>query len=147
MFFLMSNNPPDTPENLPSGAERTTKGIPSVAQTPSNKEIKSIASNPRPSFFRRSLVLGGVSVGLCLPLVLIWLTIAGRSQRAEEAQREVRSSWGGDSFLAGPFLVVPYQTQVAGPGDGGWLGPSDQRRIPSSPPVVAWWFSCRPSPL
>ncbi len=62
----------------------------------------------RNTFLIKILLLGLVTLGLLIPLVMANSLISERKQNSEDAISEVARAWGGDQFLVGPMLQIPY---------------------------------------
>nr|MBP7274966.1 cell envelope integrity protein CreD [Kiritimatiellia bacterium] len=60
----------------------------------------------------RLLIIGGLTVALMIPLMLVYGVLAERKIRQREAVGNITSSWGGDQMIVGPVLVVPYTYTV-----------------------------------
>ena len=43
-----------------------------------------------------------------IPLLFIQKLISNRSYHQNAVQREIVNSWGGENFLAGPYLIIPF---------------------------------------
>lgn len=70
---------------------------------------------PKNTFWKFAL-MGLISLLLLIPLAMVKDLIRERSNRAQEASKEVAGSWGGVQVLEGPALVFSY-TQTTGEGD------------------------------
>lgn len=73
-------------------------------ETPENKK--------ETSFFQsntaKMIMVGLLTLILLIPLEFVKNLIAERSQRQEEVIGEINDKWGGNVFLYGPILKVPY---------------------------------------
>ncbi|WP_061247373.1 cell envelope integrity protein CreD [Leptospira noguchii] len=58
----------------------------------------------------RILILGIMLGLLLIPINLVGSLVFERQERAGEVVGEMSSQWGGKQVVAGPFLVIPYQT-------------------------------------
>ena len=66
----------------------------------------------RDSALFRLTVIGVLVLALLIPLAMIRGLVFERAARQGEAATEIAGTWGGGQTLAGPVLVVPYQTHV-----------------------------------
>ena len=60
----------------------------------------------------RLLIIGGLTVALMIPLMMVYGVLSERKSRQREAVDSITASWGGDQMIAGPVLVVPYRYTV-----------------------------------
>lgn len=66
--------------------------------------IRQLLRSPGFKFF----VIAALILLLTIPLILVWLIIEERSQRANTVAAQIASEWGKTQRINGPFLVVPY---------------------------------------
>jgi len=50
---------------------------------------------------------------LAIPIFASWLLVYDRQQQSETARSSIVTGWGGPQTLAGPTLIVPYETTVS----------------------------------
>src|SRR5690606_31660119 len=60
----------------------------------------------------KALIIGGLTLLLMIPAMLVQNLIEERQMRQQEAVAEVSSKWAGSQNLSGPFLIVPYKKTV-----------------------------------
>lgn len=70
------------------------------------------AKQQRNSFLIKILLLGLVTLGLLIPLLMANGLITERKRNSEEAISEVARAWGGEQLLVGPMIQIPYQQGV-----------------------------------
>jgi len=62
------------------------------------------------------LVTVGVLIFICLvPSLFVWVLLAERTGRHDEAKQEITSKWGSSQIIAGPILSVPYYSRTTDP--------------------------------
>lgn len=66
--------------------------------------IRQFLSSPGFKFF----LIAGLILLLTIPLLLVWVLVEERSQRASGVATQIAQEWGGTQTINGPFLVVPY---------------------------------------
>lgn len=66
----------------------------------------------------RVLFIGGLVLLLLVPMGMVRSLIRERSHMYEQAETEVRASWGGGQLLAGPILTLPDDKPL--PNNAGW---------------------------
>ena len=64
----------------------------------------------RSSAIARLVVMGILTVGLLLPLTMVYSVVSERASRRNEAVAEVSHTWGGQQIVGGPVLSIPYTT-------------------------------------
>lgn len=57
------------------------------------------------------LLIGGLSIALMIPLILIDGLITERSQYRYQVENEIANTWSGTQTVVGPVLAVPYQVR------------------------------------
>ncbi len=60
----------------------------------------------------RLLIIGGLTLALMVPLMLVYGALSERRGRQTEAITSITSSWGRDQAITGPVLIVPYRYTV-----------------------------------
>jgi inner membrane protein len=63
----------------------------------------------RTSAMARLVVMGGLLLGMLIPLQMIQSVVSERTTRRDAALQEIGSTWGGFQTIAGPVLIVPYR--------------------------------------
>ena len=57
------------------------------------------------------LFIVGILVIVCVvPSFFVWILLKERTNRQDEARREITSKWGSNEIIAGPILSLPYDT-------------------------------------
>lgn len=55
------------------------------------------------------LLTVGVLIFICLvPSFFVWILLAERTNRQDEAKKDITSKWGSSQIIAGPILSLPY---------------------------------------
>jgi inner membrane protein len=62
----------------------------------------------RSSAIARLVVMGILTVGLLVPLTMVYSVVSERASRRNDAVAEVSQTWGGQQTVSGPVLSVPY---------------------------------------
>lgn len=65
--------------------------------------------NLRTSVMMRLLVMGLLTIGLLIPLLMVQSVVSERASRRQTVAGEIGATWGGPQRLSGPVLVVPYR--------------------------------------
>ncbi len=65
----------------------------------------------RHSVTARLLVMGGLTLGLLIPLTWVQSTVTERAARRNDALADVGATWGGPQTIAGPVLAIPFTVQ------------------------------------
>lgn len=60
----------------------------------------------------KAVVVGGLILGLQIPVLFIAWLVSDRENRRTEAVAEISQSWGREQQIAGPYLVIPSQRVV-----------------------------------
>jgi inner membrane protein len=63
----------------------------------------------RTSAMARLVVMGGLLLGMLIPLQMIQSVVSERTTRRDAALQEIGSTWGGFQTIGGPVLIVPYR--------------------------------------
>ncbi|HSC54023.1 MAG TPA: cell envelope integrity protein CreD [Phnomibacter sp.] len=71
-----------------------------------------IKSNGGDSFLLKGFITGVLILALLIPTVYVFNLVEERKERQKEVIAEVSNKWAGAQTLAGPFLIVPFQTTV-----------------------------------
>ena len=71
--------------------------------------------NKTSDYFRRSITLKIVSIGilillLLIPAAMIRVLISERQSRRDSVVEEISQKWGGGQTITGPFITVPFKT-------------------------------------
>lgn len=74
--------------------------------------LRSVLDSVRRSALIRLLLIGFLVLLLQIPVAMIQDVISERISTRSQALREITASWGGEQFIAGPRLVVPYLKNV-----------------------------------
>lgn len=61
---------------------------------------------------RKLLIAILVAMLLAIPLFAVYLLVYDRQQQSETARSSIAEGWGGPQLIAGPVLVLPYQTEA-----------------------------------
>lgn len=62
-----------------------------------------------PHLITSKLFIIGVLVVLCLvPTFFVWIILSERTNRQEEAKKEITDKWGASQIISGPILSLPY---------------------------------------
>ena len=62
----------------------------------------------RTSAVARIVVMSVLALGLLIPLAWVYTLVAERASRRDAAAAEIGTTWGGQQYVAGPVLAVPY---------------------------------------
>lgn len=57
----------------------------------------------------RLIIAIAVAAALFVPLVAVWVLVAGREEQSTVAAESIAAGWGGAQTVSGPVLVVPYR--------------------------------------
>ena len=69
--------------------------------------VKAAPARGQGSFLLKIVLLGGLWVGLLIPLFQLRSVVTERTGLAESVVDEIGNSWGGSQLVTGPFLAVP----------------------------------------
>ena len=76
--------------------------------------VRRFFNSPGFKFF----LIGGLILVLTIPMILVWVLVSEREQRASSVRMEVAREWGGAQTINGPVLIVPYTVlRVTGQGE------------------------------
>ncbi len=56
------------------------------------------------------LFAGLIGLALMIPLMLVYALVYDRQDQSQTAQASINSGWGGPQVIAGPVVVVPFET-------------------------------------
>ena len=77
--------------------------------------MSNLAFKPQHSTTLKLLIVG-VLIFICLvPSFFVWILLAERTNRQDEAKREITSKWGTSQVIAGPILSLPYYKATIDP--------------------------------
>jgi inner membrane protein len=77
-------------------------------ENPNHSTLNRIGERLRGSLLVKLLSIGFIALLLMIPQSLTYDLIRERQTRQQEAVKEISESWGGQQFIAGPVLTVPY---------------------------------------
>jgi inner membrane protein len=77
--------------------------------------IRRFFASPGFKFF----LICGLILALLIPMLFVWFLVTEREHRANEVRQEVAREWGGNQFINGPYLIVPYTVTVVVSGKDG----------------------------
>lgn len=72
------------------------------------RAARKLVHSPGFKFF----LIGFLILLLLIPLFMVMGLISEREGRSREVAREVAQTWGGQQYLSGPYLIVPYTVMV-----------------------------------
>ena len=52
-----------------------------------------------------------IGAALVIPLLMVYGLVSDRQAQSRVAQQSITAGWGGEQVLAGPVLVIPYETE------------------------------------
>ncbi|WMW76919.1 cell envelope integrity protein CreD [Flavobacterium sp. 20NA77.7] len=81
------------------------------------------------SFFKSStakmIMVGMLTFALLIPLFFVQDLITERSIRQKEVITETTSKWGGNIYLYGPIIKIPYKNSISGKSNYAYFFPED----------------------
>ncbi len=79
------------------------------------ERISAVSESPAAKFF----LAGLLTLGLTIPLLMVFVLTEDRSMRRDDVARTVSRDWGAAQTVAGPVLVIPYLARTGRDPDPG----------------------------